>query len=79
MDVLLCFDSDEVDLGYLSSGYGHRCGREEDRLEDSEPADLHLLREGGETGGVGRHPAPAASHAGQANLRGANLPTLGAL
>ena len=43
MDVLLCFDSDEVDLGYLSSGYGHRCGREEDRLEDSEPADLHLL------------------------------------
>ena len=28
---------------------------------------------------MGGYPAPAASHACQANLRGANLPTLGAL
>ena len=79
MDVLFRFDPDEVDLRYLSSRYGDRSGWEEDRLQDSESADLHLLWEGGETGGVGRDAAPATSHACQANLRGANLPTLGAL
>ena len=79
MDVLLGFDANEVDLGDLSSRYGDRGGWQEDWLQHPEPADLHLLREGGETGGVGGDATPAASHACQANLRGANLPTLGAL
>ena len=79
MDVLLCFDANEVDLGDLSSWYGHRGGWEEDWLQHSESADLHLFWEGGETGCVGCDPTPATSHACQANLGGANLPTLGAL
>ena len=79
MDVLFCLDANEVDLGDLSSWYGHRGGRQEDWLQHSESADLHLFWEGGETGGVGGDATPAASHACQANLRGANLPTLGAL
>ena len=79
MDVLFCFDADEVDLRYLSSRYGDRRGWQEDRLQHAEPADLHLLWEGGETGGVGGDATPATSHARQANLRGANLPTLCAL
>ena len=43
MDVLFRFDPDEVDLRYLSSRYGDRRGRQEDRLQHAEPADLHLL------------------------------------
>ena len=43
MDVLLCLDANEVDLGDLSSRYGDGGGREEDWLQHSEPADLHLL------------------------------------
>ena len=79
MNALFCLDADEVDLWDLSSGDGNSRGGQEYWLQHSEGADLHLLSEGGEAGGVRRHATPAAPHAGQTDVGRADLPAHRAL
>lgn len=61
----MAFGDDPV-LRQLGPGYGDGVGRQKDGLQKSKLAHGMTSGQVGQTGGVGSHAAPLASHARQA-------------